>query len=290
MDAVDLDVWINAQNPPVLNEIRQLDSPRTNFDAVDDPQEGVIANDGIRLRAVREAAYAVGAQTALAWRYEKLLKITRSQEGTLDRIASFSPFIADKHMLLPSIVEVRERFELSPDRSQLRTVQIQYQVTDDPRAITQAPTWRDYLWREFAYPEDPHPALFPRNEREREVWGKAIDDGWKGGLTQAQLIWENNLNTLVRDIRGRITYRILETRNIVQRPMMIGSQPELTYGVNGKIVNAGDIVYSISVPLQFQELGAWEALWVSGDAGDDDPQFNYQVSVPTSIEPVFGDI
>jgi len=289
MDAVDLDVWIAAQNPPVLTEIRQLDSPRTNYDTVDEPEDDGLLNNGFRVRAVREAAFAVGAQSALAWRYEQLLAITKSQEGTLDRIANFAPFIVDQHMLLPSIVEVRDRFEVSPDQQQIRTVEIQYQVTDNPRAITQPPTWREYLWREFAYPEDPHPALFPKNAKEREVWSKAIDDGWVAGLEQAQMIWENNLNTMVRDIRGRITYRILETRNIVQRPMMVGTEPELTYGANGQIVNAGDIVYSITVPLKFQSLDMWEALWVSADAAELDSNFDYETSVPLSVKPVFGE-
>lgn len=288
MDAVDLDVWIAAQNPPVLQEIRALDAPRESVD-LDDPaieSEG-LADGAMRLRAVREAAFSLGAQTALAWRYGKLLEFTKSQEGTLDRIASFAPFVTDNYMLLPSIVEVRDRFELSPDDQQLRTVRIQYQVDETPRAISQPPTWRDYLWREFSYPADPHPALMPRSAREQAVWEGAINEGWESGLRQAEFIWENNLNELVKAIRGRITYRILERRDIVQRPVMVGSEPEMTFGSDGRVVNAGDTVYSVTVPMQFSAQENWGALWVSPDSADYDPSFNYEVSESAMNRPVF---
>lgn len=293
MDAVDLDVWIAAQNPEVLQEIRQLDSPRNSVDLdnpeIEEDDGNALANGGMRNKAIREAGFTLGAQTALAWRYDKLLAFTKSQEGTLDRIASFSPFIRDEYMLLPSVVESRDRFELSPNDDRLRTVRVQYQVTETPKAITQAPTWRDYLWREFPYPDDPHPALMPRSSRERAVWARAIDDGWESGLRQAELIWEDNLNTLVRDIRGRITYRILEARNIVQSPIMNGSEPEMTFGDDGKVVNAGDTVYSVTVPMEFKEQGDWGALWVSTDDTNYDPDFNYEVATPSSVQPVFGE-
>lgn len=294
MDAIDLDVWIAAQNPPVLEELRQLDSPRDSVD-LDDPalddkgSVSAIANGGMRMRAVREAAYSLGAQTALAWRYDRLLTFTKSQEGTLDRIASFAPFVRDEYMLLPSVVEVRDRFELSPDDQRLRTVRVQYQVSELPRAISQPPTWRDYLWRDFNYPSDPHPALMPRNSREQAVWSRAIDGGWESGLRQAELIWENNLNELVMDNRGRITYRILETRNIVQAPVMVGSVPEMTFGPDGHVVNAGDTVYSVTVPMEFKSQGSWGALWVSSDDTEYDPDFNYEAATPSAMSPVFED-
>ncbi|KXS55153.1 MAG: defect in organelle trafficking protein DotC [Marinobacter sp. T13-3] len=299
-DAVDLDVWIQAQNPPVLQEIRQMDAPAGGLFSDDgaapakgDDQVTALANGGMRLRAVREEAFSYAAQTALAWRYEKLLAFTKSQEGTLDRIASFNPFVVDDYMLLPSVTEVRDRFEVAPDDQRMRTVRVQYQVSEDPKAISMPPTWRDYLWREFAYPEDPHPTLLPRTDREEQVWKDAIEEGWRDGLRQAQLIWDNNLNEMVRDIRGRITYRILETRGIVRRPVMVGSEPELTYGPGGKVVNAGDTVYSVTMPMEFQSQNNWGALWVSPDATHYDPAFNYEVATPSPVksasEPVFGE-
>lgn len=291
MDAVDLDVWIAAQNPPVLEEIRELETPRgadtfAEVSAKED-ESNTLANGGMRTRAVREAAFSLAAQTALAWRYDKLLKFTKSQEGTLDRIAGFAPFIVDKHMLLPSVTEVRDRYELSQDDQKLRTVRIQYQISEPPKAITQPPTWRNYLWREFEYPEDPHPALMPRSERERAVWERAIDEGWKAGLRQAELMWENNLNEMVRDIRGRITYRILEARGIVQRPIMVGSEPELTRSSDGRVINAGDTVYSVTVPVSFNSQDQWGALWQSVDSLRHDPEFNYEIAVPSAVQPKF---
>ena len=270
MEVPSLDVWIESQQPPIYEEIRQYEA---DFGLGSYSDGDPALTNELRHRAIREAAFTFAAQTGLAWRYEKLLAFTKSQEGTLDRIASFSPFVVDKHMLLPSITEIRDRYELSADDQKLREVKIQYRVDEPPRAITTPPTWRDYLWREFPYPDDPHPKLLPRTPEEKAVWQQAIDEGWKAGLEQAHFSWTNSLNELVQDIRGRITYRILESRQIVQRPIMVGSEPEMTTADGGKVINAGDTVYSVAVPLTFNSLNHWDALWVSLEEHQAQPVF-----------------
>jgi len=268
MDATPLDIWIEAQSPPIYQQIIEYRVDSSGFGSGDQ------LTGELRGNAVYETAFSLAAQTALAWRYEQLLKFTKSQEGTLDRIANFSPFVVDQHMLLPSITEGRDRFELSRDDTKLRTVEIQYRVDEPPRAISTPPTWRDYLWREYSYPEEPHHKLLPRTDIEVEAWEKAVEEGWKSGLEQAHFSWTNNLNELVQDIRGRITYRILENRGIVERPVMVGSVPELTTSENGKTINAGDTVYSVTVPMTFKSQNHWDALWVSLDGVTDAPQFD----------------
>ena len=288
MDAMPLDIWIEAQSPPIYEEIIEYRASGRGFGASDE-----LTNE-LRGSAVYETAYGLAAQTALAWRYEQLLKFTKSQEGTLDKIANFSPFVVDQHMLLPSITEVRDRFELSQDDTKLRTVEIQYRVDEPPRAISTPPTWRDYLWREYRYPEPPHPKLLPRTDGEVEAWKEAANEGWKAGLEQAHFSWTNNLNELVQDIRGRITYRILENRGIVDRPQMVGSVPEMTTSENGKTINAGDTVYSVAVPMTFKSQNHWDALWVSLDGVNDSPQFESEAysgfrSSGEAGMPVFGE-
>lgn len=259
MDAPDLDVWISAQNPPALVEVIELRPG--DVDVVGGSPASDITDGKMRLRAIAEAAFTNGAQTALAWRYEQLLAFTKSQEGTLDRIANFSPFVVDEHMLLPSVTETRHRFDITPDQRELRSIQVQYIIDQQPRAISQPPTWRDYLWREFPYPEPPHPAVLPASSEEVRLWEREVQKGWESGLEQAQLIWENNLNELVRDIRGRITFRVLENRGVVQAPQMVGSMPQMTQSDTGEILNAGDSVYTITVPVQFASQAHWQPLW-----------------------------
>lgn len=266
MDAPSLDVWINAQTPPVLQEIMAVEGEGM-IPSIQSAEEELKSGQ-MRLKAIRDAAFSYGAQTGLAWRYENLLQFTKSQEGTLDRIANFSPFIVDERMLLPSITEIRDRFDVSPAGKEVRTVNIQYMIDEPPSAISQPPTWRQYLWREFPYPDLPHEALLPDSGEEEKVWQKAVLKGWKSGLEQAQLSWENNLNEMVRDIRGRITYRILETRGVVKAPIMTKGVPEITQSENGKILNAGDTVYSITVPVTFASQNQWGALWVKPNSDD----------------------
>jgi defect-in-organelle-trafficking protein DotC len=265
MDAPDISTWIEAQNPPALVHVVELRPSNLDTVSVEGSLSEEMASGKYRLRAIRDAGLTMGAQTALAWRYKQLLEFTKSQEGTLDRIASFAPFVVDEYLLLPSIVETRDRFDLSDDRTEMRTMRVQYIMDHPPRAVSQPPTWRDYLWREYPYPKPPHPALLPKTAEEEDVWEAAVEEGWKSGLEQAQLSWENNLNQLVRDIRGRITYRILESRNIVQRPVMVGSTPTITVSSDGRTLNAGDQVYSITVPVEFTPDADWKPLWRAVD-------------------------
>jgi defect-in-organelle-trafficking protein DotC len=267
MDAPSLDVWIEAQNPPILQEIVAVEADGV-IPSIESA-EAELKSGKMRLNAIRDTAFAYGAQTGLAWRYQRLLDFTKSQEGTLDRIANFSPFIVDERMLLPSITEVRDRYDVSPSGQEVRTVEIQYQIDEPPKAISQPPTWRQYLWREFPYPELPHPALLPDSSDEEEIWKKAVVRGWKSGLEHAQLSWENNLNEMVQDIRGRITYRILENRGVVNAPMMTKGIPEMTQAEGGRILNAGDTVYSITVPVTFASQNQWGALWTKSN--DEEP-------------------
>lgn len=311
MDAPDIDTWIEAQQPPVYEEMRQMDGDgkaapsvlRAQDNAKSGEGEGDKGKEGsgeketvtgqlqggsMRFDAIHEAAVSYAAQTALAWRYEQLREMTRRHEDTLDVIASFSPFVEDDHMLLPSITRVEDRFDISKDRTELRSSSVQYQVSEEPRAITQPPTWRDYIWRELPYPDEPHPALMPQNAEEREVWTDGINMGWESGLRQAQQDWENNLNELVRAIRGRVTYRILESRGVVQPPQMQAGEPRLTESKDGDTVNAGEVVHSITVPLDFRDESQWGALWLREDgAAPDFEQDEPALEAPTSDRPKF---
>jgi defect-in-organelle-trafficking protein DotC len=283
MDAVDLDIWIEAQRPAVYEEIRSFKQPDDlSLVAPSDDDTDSFSGGNMRNAAVREAAFSLAAQTALAWRYDKLLKFTKSQEGTLDRIANYAPFVVDNHMLLPSVTETRDRYEITPDETKLRSVRIQYIIDEPARAVTEAPTWRDFIWREFYYPEQPDDVLFPRNETEVLIWESAADEGWDSGLEQAHMIWENNLNEMVRSIRGRITFKILEARDIVQMPVMTATEPTVTTSGN-TVLNAGDTIYSVAVPVSFRPQDHWKALWMSVDEIINSP--NFQSSEPD----LFGD-
>lgn len=261
MDTIELESWIEAQQPPVLEDaLDARPAPGLEHTGSADP-ESDSATQAMRMQSIREAAFAFGAQTGLAWRYDRLRELTQKQEGTLDVIANFAPFMADKYLLLPSITQTRNRFDLNEDRSELRTVQVQYLMSEAPRAVTQPPTWRDYLWRVFEYPQPPHPKLMPATPKEVEVWKAGVRAGWSEGVRQAQLSWENNLAKLVRDVRGRITYRILEARGVVQRPIMVGGIPQMTKADNGRVLNAGESVYQITVPVSFKDTDTWGAVW-----------------------------
>jgi len=279
--AADLNIWIQSQNPPALVralELSSKDSSALTF--VDELKDG-----GLRKKAMIEKGFAIGAQTALAWRYEQIRDLLISQEGTLDRIMSFSPFVVDQHMLLPSITEVMQRYDLSDTGREVRSVSVQYVLNEEARAISTTPTWREYMWKEYSYPEAPHPMQLPQNPSERSQWEEAVLKGWRSGLEQAQANYEHDLNTLVMDIQGRIRARILIARGIVSPPTMSQSGGRITQEKGGQILSVGDTVYSITVPTRFANSGNWAMFWRSSDTGE--PSFSAGAKFTVSSKPVF---
>jgi defect in organelle trafficking protein DotC len=206
----------------------------------------------IRMQALRDTALSVGARGGLAYRATEINNILARYEKTLSRVFNFQHMLLDNNVLPPVLLEARNTLNLTGEDI-IRISDRQYQIYKQARFVTAPPTWRDYLWLNYSKPETPDKTMLPRTKAEKIVWEKYIDDGWKSGVLQAELIYKENVARIKRDYDGMIRYRKLLDQNMVSAPFVAS----LDLGITGDAenMNVNDRVLRITAFPSLQQDG-----------------------------------
>ena len=216
---------------------------------------GDLAIGALRAQALRETALSVGARGGLAERAQQINATLIGYEPVLGRIFQFGRILLDDNVLPPILIEARNTLNLSGSNA-IRIADRNYKIIAQARFVTSAPTWREYLWMAYDIPDMPDRSLLPRNKPERIMWARDLEEGWQAGLRQADLIYTENVNRLVRDFKGMILYRRLLAQNMVSEPFVAAMDMGVTGGGNDMTVN--DRVLRIT---SFPELQAGGDNW-----------------------------
>jgi defect in organelle trafficking protein DotC len=203
---------------------------------------------GIRYQSLREAALSTGARAGLAWRASQINVLTESHAKELDLIYNFTAMLLDNNVLPPVLIEGRQNLEQTSDDI-IRVSDRAYSIQSQARFVTMAPTWREYLRLEYADPGMPDSSLLPRSSSERIVWDRYVDEGWQAGVTQADVIFTENLGRLKRDYQGMVIYRTLLAQNMVSLPYVAQVDFGITGGDAQMAIN--DRVFRITAKPQF---------------------------------------
>ncbi len=164
--------------------------------------------------------------------------------------------LLDDNILPPVLIEARNTLNLSGGDS-IRVADRNYKIVNQAKFITAAPTWREYLLMSYDLPQLPDRSLLPRNKPERIMWENDLEEGWNAGLQQAELIFMENINRLVRDYKGMILYRNLLAQHIVSEPYVASMNMGITGGGNDMTVN--DRLLRITAFPQLQaDSSAWK--------------------------------
>ncbi len=190
----------------------------------------------LRSQALRDTALSVGARGGLAWRATQINNVLLQHENMLYRLFNFNAMLLDKNVLPPVLTEGRNTLSLGGTDT-IRIADRTYQIVDQAKFITAAPSWRDYLWLAYAAPESPDRSLLPRNREERMVWKKYTEEGWRAGIQQAELIFSENVARLERDYKGMIRYRTLLAQKMVSPPFVAELEMGITGGGSDLTVN-----------------------------------------------------
>lgn len=201
---------------------------------------GVQANDAaigaLRAQALRETALSLGARGGLAEKAEKINNTFLNYEPLLDKVFQFSGIMLDNNVLPPVLVEARNTLNISGNDT-INIADRNYKVLSQAHFVTAVPTWREYLWMTYDLPALPDRSLLPRNKPERIMWEQDLEEGWQAGLQQAELIFIENINRLVRDYKGMILYRNLLAQNMVSQPYVATVDMGITGNGNDMTVN-----------------------------------------------------
>lgn len=202
-----------------------------------------LAGNQLRLKAVGQAALALGAQGGLAYESNKINTNLLSQAEHLRTIFNFDALILNHNILPPVLVESTDTLNLS-DPDTLRTASRSFKIEQNAKFVTAPPTWRDYLLMSFNKPTLPDQTLLPRNSAEQVVWRDQLQVGWVNGMRQADQIFSENLGRLKQDYEGMVLYRQLLEEHMVTPPYVAATD----LGVTGdsQHLNIGDTILRIS--------------------------------------------
>lgn len=249
----DIPVPAYLQNPPVLQELQGLRGRIR-----DDEKEDAAPEEGLRFRALRDEALRVSAQSGLAYRYGMIMEYLDKHEQKLNVTFSFSGFVRDGRLLVPAVTRTPNQFSLN-EKGEARVVRDAYTIEEEARIVSVVPTWRDYLWQEYSYPEQPHPSMLPRTEHEIAAWRAALDEGWRAGVSQANSIYEDRLAALTLAVEGRHLYSTLEAKRMISPAALKVVANKVTF--NGRTMNVGEVIYNIGGQANYKQSSEWRPVW-----------------------------
>lgn len=211
--------------------------------------------NSLRLEGLQQAALTVGAQGALARRSIELNALFKRQAPNLDQIFNFNLMMLNNNVLPPVMTEGDNTLNLQ-DSNTIRIADRTYSIVSQAHFVTAPPTWRDYLWMSYKKPDVPDKTLLPKNAAEVVVWKTYVQKGWEEGLTQANNIFADNLNRLVRDYTGMALYRSLYNQKMISAPFVAKANLGITGGGDNLTIN-DSVLRITALPQLNSESKTW---------------------------------
>lgn len=242
----------HRESSELYSRIRSLKGATIDDEDLEDEDKGKL-----RRAALRTEAISFATKAGLAWRYGQIEELLKEQNQNLEVIYNFSAVLMDQIVLPPVITKAENGFRLN-DPESARSTKLMYRVEHKARIVTVPPHWRDFLIKNYKVPEDPAWSILPRDEVEREIWTKAVDEGWSLGVRQANSIYKASVGTLTRIFSGILTYKLLLSEGVVSKPVLAKSDIGITY--DGRELNVGDTLFRITSQPGFRSNDNWTPL------------------------------
>lgn len=249
---------------PSLSEVKSYPKGLQRLIAMGNPecdysdQKNEEGSKKLRYDAIRDGAYTVSIQTAVQWRYQRITELMQSIEYVLNEAFDFRPLLLYNNKLLPPVItKAGSSFKLNNPVEAVSSGTT-FRIFQNAKIITSPPSWRDYMWKEFKVIDEVNPVLLPKDKDEEVVWKKAVISGWRQGMQQAHRLFTINLNRLLRDYRGIITYTILEHQGVVSMPMMSEGEFAVKLSTDGKALDVDQKIFRITQNIHFQEMDNWK--------------------------------
>lgn len=240
--------------PNDLDELVNMTSDHLDSDDQED------ANAALRLRAMRQAAEAVGVQKGYAARMDEYHDTLMDQESRYDEAFDFRQLMElvpgeyDNEVRLyrlPAVIQ-EARNHIEGDDRLLTATGTHYRILKNTRLTTVPPTWRDYLLTTTNMEANkPAREILPAadNEREREIWSTHIMRGWNRGSTQADQEIDLRISRFRRDFVGMVRYLRLLEQGLID-PDFIAVQNQMVSG-GGDGLALDKTTYQITTEAEF---------------------------------------
>ena len=247
----------NLERVEAPDDLSKLVNLTSDIESGDTDKE---ISEGIRLRAMRQAAEAVGVQKGFASRMEEYRHLLMTHAKRYDKVFDFRQLMElvpgqyDNEVRLyrlPAVIQEAKNY-IEGNDSLITATGTNYRILQNTRLTTVPPTWRDYLLTSpDLEPNNPAKSILPKadNQKEREIWSTHVMRGWKRGLNQADQEIQLRIDRFRRDFVGMVRYlRLLEQKLI--DPDYVAVQNQMVSG-GGDQLNLDRTTYQITSPAQF---------------------------------------
>ena len=167
--------------------------------------------------------------------------------------------------------EARDLYNQDGDFS-LRLSGAYYKIESQAKFSSVVPSWRSYLT--FPAGAVDRTALLtgirPRDDAEQKLWKLAVDDGWKQGIEQANLMFKEGLDRLNRDLTGMLRFHTFVFEGKITLPVIASSS--LPVSPSGSTLAVDETLFRITTLPEFNtKAGQWHASVVSTSVPSRDP-------------------
>ncbi len=234
--------------PPALVDMLNLERRGTDESTIGNTMGLQIRTDGLR-----EAALSYGARAGLALRTFEIQRRLAEQDSALSRTFDFRQLLvqAPSGLLIePPVVSEAQRAVLVTAGGQAAaTAERVLKINRQARIVTAARDWRLYLERDWGKVLPPPDLLLPKNAEEKILWQKYLRQGWEAGRTQADEVFQADLDRLTADFVGMVRYRELLQQGMISEPFAL--LEERGVSGDGTEMRVGDRAVTITGQPQF---------------------------------------
>lgn len=250
--SIDTAWAVRQEQPEALKKLLDVDKIKTPL-----AMDAVKPDNNLRLKAIKEAAQALGVEGGYNYQYDMISKSLDTIVNSLDKIYNFEGYLMHRGKVLPAIIAEAGPAERKANSRQLIFAQKTFKIIKDSEVVLAKPNWRTYLKKPAARAFEIHHSLYPVSKLEKELWRKEINEGWRMGKEQAFHVFEISLNRLTRDITGLINFRILSLQKIVATPFLAMGTTDVEISKAGKKLQIGKTVYRIVNNSRFEDADTW---------------------------------
>jgi defect-in-organelle-trafficking protein DotC len=205
----------------------RADRPRGSV--LEDVKAQKLDAQNVRARALIDMGTGIGLRAGIAWQIANINKVIHQNERNLDSVYDFESLMIRQRVVPAVISEARDLYNQDGDLA-LRLSGAFYRIESQPRFSSVAPNWRAYLTFPPPPPENTvtFNSMLPRDDQERDIWNKAVTDGWMQGVEQANLMLQAGLDRMNRDYTGMLRFRSFVIEGKISMPVIAAESIAVT--------------------------------------------------------------
>lgn len=248
---------------PKVNEVPELSkllnqSIKSLDKEIDNANGG--GEEALRFQSIKEVGYAAGIYAGRRWRQEQINSWLNDMNSMLATTFNFEQVVIDGLFLPPRVEEIKGHAEKQDDGS-IRVIRQGFRIATEAELVVTPPTYLNYLFQKVDEVAPLNRLGLPEMKTDQvNIWQTAVLDGWKLGVKQANMEFNQDLNLLHRDYNGMLLYIDLVNKGIISMPKVNNKSFGVMISGDGKTLNIGDEIYTIGRVPTFQHHQKWESL------------------------------